>query len=203
MRTIRTRHLLNVAALAVLTLSAAACSTTPPTRFYALTPVAAAEPPPSPDRTLSIGVEPVALPGYLDRPQIVTRSTPVQIDLADLDQWAEPFGGMVTETLAESLYLLAPAKSVTTLPRRHDIMLDRIVEVVVRRFDVDAGSAAVLEAEWRIFNSKDEQIADSRFRTQSPVSASADYQAMVRAMSECLGILAQESAQGLAATASR
>ncbi|HXV26230.1 MAG TPA: PqiC family protein [Alphaproteobacteria bacterium] len=200
MTRIRPRIVIASAILVALSLAIAACAATPPTRFYALTPVAGAESPPSPDRALAVGLEPVDLPGYLDRPQIVTRSTPVQIDLADLDHWAEPLDGMVTQTLAESLFRLAPAQSVVVLPRQHGTRLDRIVEVTVRRFDVDAGSSAVLEAEWRIFDSDDQQIAGSRFRTQSPVSAAGDYQAMVRAMSDSLGLLAQEIAQGLTAT---
>ena len=201
MKPIRARPLLGVLGLLALMLSATGCSGTPPTRFYTLTPAEAAAPAPASGRKLAIGLEPVVLPGYLNRPQIVSRATPTQIDLGEFDYWAEPLDGMVTQVLAESIFRLAPAKTIVTLPQQRETRLDRVIDVVVRRFDCDAGAMAVLEADWRIFDRNDRQIAGNRFQAQSPVSGSDDYPAMVRGMSHSLGLLAEAIAQGLAATA--
>ncbi len=184
---------------AILALAAAACTQTPPTRFYVLTP-AAADAAAVSSRTLVVGLEPVDLPGYLNRPQIVTRAAPVRHELGELDQWAEPLDAMVTRVLAESIYRLAPARSVQILPRRRGDPPERIVEVSVRRFDVDAAASAVLEADWAIFEGEDRRLAGSRFQAEVPVPASGDHQAMVGAMSECLDLLAREIAQALAAS---
>jgi uncharacterized protein len=200
MKSMCTRPLLAEIGLLALLLSTAACGT-PPTRFYTLMPVEAAAPELVSGRKLVVGLEPVVVPAYLDRPQIVTRSSPTQIKLGEFDLWAEPLGGMTTQVLAESIFRLAPVKTIMTLPQQREMRLDRVVDVVVRRFDCDAGSMAMLEADWRIFDRNDRQIAGSRFQAQSPISGSDDYSAMVSGMSHSLGLLAQEIAEVLATTA--
>jgi uncharacterized protein len=183
-------------------LTAAACSSNAPTRFYALTPIAAAKPASVLDRKLTLGLETVVIPGYLDRPQIVTRETPERFVLGEFDQWAEPFQGLVTRTLAEDLYQRTNAKEVTILPQSRGTPLDRVVEVVVLRFDAEGG-AVILKADWSIFDRNEKELAGGRFETQSPVSSSGDYAMIVAAMSEALGRLAQEIAQAAAAKAPR
>src|SRR5439155_26823831 len=116
-------------------LVASSCgSVTAPTRFYALTSTAGSSSIPTTDRKLVIGLDPVVIPGYLDRPQIVTRASSARFMLGEFDQWAEPFHGMVTRILAEDLYQLANAKEVTLLPHTHETRLDRFVEVSIPRF---------------------------------------------------------------------
>jgi len=130
----------------MLVLAVSACSLrTAPTRFYALTPVAASNSSAPSDRKLAVGLEPVVIPGYLDRPQIVTRATPDRFTLGEFDQWAEPFHGLVTRILAEDLYQSTDAKEVSVLPQTRDTRLDRVVDVVILRFDAE-GSAVVLNA---------------------------------------------------------
>jgi len=61
---------------------------TPPTRFYVLPVLTGAETAAlssgvKPD--LTIGVGPVTLPPYLDRPQIVTRASRAKLELGEFD----------------------------------------------------------------------------------------------------------------------
>ena len=58
--------------------AAAGCATSPPSRFYLLTPIAqegSASGASTTDQRIAIGVGPVDLPDYLNRPQIVTRES--------------------------------------------------------------------------------------------------------------------------------
>ncbi|MDH5298187.1 MAG: PqiC family protein, partial [Desulfobulbaceae bacterium] len=52
---------------------------------------------------LVIGIGPVGLPEYLDRPQIVTRLTPNRLHLAHNHRWAEPLGQNIARVLGENL----------------------------------------------------------------------------------------------------
>ena len=64
-----------------------------PTHFYVLTPLTRADrlQPITGDKLeLALGVGPVTLPSYLDRPQIVTRLESNRLDMAEFEQWAEP-----------------------------------------------------------------------------------------------------------------
>jgi uncharacterized lipoprotein YmbA len=77
-----------------------------PSRFYLLSaqpsaettlPIALAEP------HLAIGLGPIAFPKYLDRPQIVTRTSPYELNFAEFERWSEPLDTNFSRILAENL----------------------------------------------------------------------------------------------------
>jgi len=70
--------------LAIAVLAAGCLGGSAPTRFYVLAPVDGAAV--AGERPLAIGVGPVSLAGYLDRPQIVTRPAADKIDIGEFDQ---------------------------------------------------------------------------------------------------------------------
>jgi uncharacterized lipoprotein YmbA len=153
----------SLAILAVLAaaLTLAGCANGQPTRFYTLSALADA-----PGGTLranlpelTVGVGPVTLPPYLDRPQLVTRVGGNRMVLADFDSWVEPMPGMFARVLAENLALLLGTDDVLMLPQRRDFALDRQVEVDVTRFDVDAAGNAVLDARWWVYGRRREAAA--------------------------------------------
>lgn len=99
---------------------------------------------------LSIGIESVTLPGYLDRPQIVTRVSDNQIELAETDRWAEPLSSNLVRTLEESLARLLPGSSYVAYPWYPADAPDYVIGVQVRRFEADAAGAVVLHAIWTL-----------------------------------------------------
>ena len=99
--------------LALATIAAgllfAGCAATTPTRFYTLSSLVAAPGEASQGLPhLAIGVGPVTLPEYLNRPQIVTRVGSNRIALADFESWAEPLDGLFARILTENS--VAPAR---------------------------------------------------------------------------------------------
>ena len=91
------------------------CASTPPSRFYVLSPLQGDHRQAKADDTCAaISVGPVELPDYVDRSQIVTRISPNKLYLAEFDQWAEPLkeSDMVSSGKPAVPYLL-----VTSLPR--------------------------------------------------------------------------------------
>ena len=90
------RHLLPqlvVILLGVCLMVFSACASNPPSRFYIVTPMSDAEmthPSRTNEHDLIIGLGPITLPLYLDRSQIVTRTSLARLKLAKFDQWAAP-----------------------------------------------------------------------------------------------------------------
>lgn len=126
---------------------AAGCAGSPPTRFYVLTPVAgmeASDPAVPVKDGIAVGIRRVALPDYLDRPQIVTRSSPNTLDLAEFDRWAAPLGEAFPRMLAENLAGMIPSDRVTVFPWLRSVQPDYEVTVEVTRFE---GGSAV-SARW-------------------------------------------------------
>ena len=100
---------------------------------------------------LVIGLGPLTLPHYLDRPDIVTRAGANQMRLGDFSQWAEPLEPLLARIMAEDLYALTGADDVIPIPQRGDLPLDRVVEVDVARFDADEAGEVRLDARWRVY----------------------------------------------------
>ena len=90
-----------VATLALVAALAAGCSSAPTTRYYVVTPLAAAAAAPVPGP--SVVVAGVRLPQYLERPQLVTRSGDSQLELQEFHQWGGNLAKDLTRVLAAHL----------------------------------------------------------------------------------------------------
>ena len=143
-------------------------------------PVAAAE------RGMAIGIGPVTLPKYLDRPQIVTFTSPYALNVAEFDRWAEPLESTFVRVLAENLALLLPTARVVVSPWPGSTPLDYQVTVEVSDFSGQLGGESSLMARWSLFRGEgQEALVSRRSRFKAPAGAPG-YEAMVAAMSQTL-----------------
>lgn len=142
-----------------------------------------------------LGIGPISLPGYLDRPQIVVRLSENEIALAESDRWAEPLRDNVARTLEEDLATLLPASSYVEYPWYASAAPDYGVAVEVRRFEVDARGAVVLDATWRITAAGD--LIESRATVINELSGGPERTATVAAQSRALAELGREIAAGV------
>jgi uncharacterized lipoprotein YmbA len=188
---------LTVAACALL----AACGGTTPTHFYTLSSLMAApgEAMPAAAKNLTLGVGPVTLPQYLNRPQIVTRDGSNRMILADFDSWIEPIDGLFARTLAEDLSLLLGTDEVVQLPERRPVRLDYRVAVDVTRFDVDSSGNAVLDARWQLSRDDDERLLRAARSTVVEPVKPGDQAAAAQGLSRALGAMSRQIAAAIAA----
>jgi uncharacterized lipoprotein YmbA len=189
----RLSHCLAAAMLLLL----AACGGTPPTQFYTLSNM---QLPPRDAVTpkTTVGVGPVALPEYLDRPQIVTRASGNRMMLADFSSWVEPIKGMFTRVLVQNLSSLLATENVVALPQRRPTPLDYQVEVDVIRFDADLKSRAVLDANWKVYGKNgDRLLEEGRSTIVEPAAEPDSYEAVVAALSSALGQMSSAIASAI------
>ena len=147
-----------------------------------------------------IGLGPLTIPQYLDRPDIVTREGANQMRLAEFDKWAESLEPLLTRIMAEDLYSLLDASDVIPIPQRGDVALDRVVEVDINRFDADASGQVVLDARWRIYKGDNETLlASGRSMITEQGPPVPGYDGIVAAMSRALGRASKEIAQAISA----
>ncbi len=136
----------------VFTVGLGACAPfqrTPEARFYVLQ--ALVEPPAAPVAAgRLVGILPVGLPGYLDRPQLVTEMAADQLRVDEYARWAEPMPAAVTRTLAENLASLLPESRVVRYPwPPGESMLCR-VSVELRALAAQADGRVRLEGRWAL-----------------------------------------------------
>jgi len=174
--------------------------TTAPSRFYVLS--ATSHPSeqsrvPTAERCLAIGIGPVEVAQYLDRPQIVTRLSPNELKLGEFDKWAEPLKDTVSRVLAENLSNLLCTDPIAVFPWRGATRIDYRVEVEVLLLDGKLGGNASLLARWAIFDEeRRDMLLNGTSRIDEPTDG-PDYKALVSAQSRALGALSKEIAEGI------
>jgi uncharacterized protein len=180
-----------------------ACASAP-SRFYLLNTLSTSETIKGPGAAQGpvIGVGPITLPKYLDRPQIVTRVGRNQLALSEFDRWAEPLQDNVLRVLAEHLACLVPTEQVLRQACPRSATLDYQVTVDMRQFDGSLGGESRLLALWSVLDGAELPLLSQRAFLNVPVGW-GDYDAMVAAMSELLARLSRDIAVAIQRLASR
>ncbi|MBS1138077.1 MAG: hypothetical protein H6R11_2031, partial [Proteobacteria bacterium] len=111
-----TRYGIAMAALCVA--AAAGCGSTPKAHFYTLSAVPAAAGATAPSATAGYGVAvgPITVPEAVDRPQIVVRLSPSQVEISELHRWAAPLKSEIPRVIAEHLTRLLDTARVWAYP---------------------------------------------------------------------------------------
>jgi len=190
--------LLVILVLSILTVSG--CSTGPPARLYVLTSLSRAEsvPPATGGRELSIGIGPVELPQYVNRPQIVTGQQSSELQSAASAQWAEPLQDGFTRVLAENLSLLLATDRVAIFPWKTFAPEYQVV-VEVTHFLGQTGGAVSLVALWSILNKDGREALVSKKSSFRESTGSSEYEALAAAMSRTVAALSRDIATALLA----
>ena len=177
-------------------------TTSPGTTLYLLEPVADAAGTALPDN-YSLGVGPISIPRYLNRPHIVTRQGANVVAADEFHQWAEPLQDGVAQVMNENLAAMTGAVHVHTFPWKRSIAVDAQVAVKVFRFDADADNMVTLIAQWFIYGDQGKTLIQEQRSTFTREAEGTGYGPMVSAMSEVLGDLASEISGALAEHASK
>jgi uncharacterized lipoprotein YmbA len=180
-----------------------ACASTP-SRFYILNTLPASEtvPAAAAEQGPVIGVGTITFPKYLDRPQIVTRASRHQLNLAEFDRWAEPLQENVSRVLAENLALLIPTDQILLQPWPRSATLDYQVQVEVLHFDGWLGGESALVARWSLLDQAEKELVSRKIHLHTPTGG-RDYEAMVLAMNQLLETLSRDIASTVQRLAAR
>lgn len=188
----------------------AACTTSPPTRLHLLA-VEPEGPLEGVRRTppIGLGVGPLEVVDYLERPEIVTRRGRTSLALAELDRWGERFEVMFARVLRESLARLLATDAVVELPSDREVQPELRLTLQLLRFEADETGEVGLEARWQLFaRTGDRPLRLERTLVRVPVAAQGrpagiaeapGMEAVVAAMSRALGELAHKLATAILA----
>jgi uncharacterized lipoprotein YmbA len=184
-----------VALLALAACFSACAGKSASSKFYVLSPLP--QPVLSAAEGTVIGVFPVSMPDYLDRPQIVTRVSENEIKLDEFSRWAEPLKDSFTRALVQNLStLLNTAKVIkTTQSTGSLISLQVVVEVV--QFDGTLGGEVVLIAKWGLFEPDGKRLLMGKGSTFKEPTGAATYEALVAAESKAVAALSREIAEAI------
>jgi hypothetical protein len=187
-----------LAALSVAAVALAGCGITSesaPTYYYLLDPID-----PAAEReaggAVRLALEPVEIPGYLDRQALVTRGTSNELEVASFHQWAEPLNANITRVLAENLRLLLEQTDVVQLPSRTG-GFNAELQVEFVRFERTAEGPVTLVARWVVLDGRSQQELASRRAVVTQAPEGTGPEATVAAMDRALAQLSRRIADHL------
>jgi uncharacterized lipoprotein YmbA len=174
----------------------AGCASSPPSRFYTLNSLAVTEgkQPAANVKPVSIGVLPVEVPDYLDRPQIVTRYGANQLKYASFDRWAGSLSDNMSTVLAENLAALLGTGQVFVNPG-HAEKTDLAVLMRVIRLDCMPGDQVLLKAQWTVFTEPDYKSMATGVSNITEKLRDNQFDSIAAALSRALGRVSRDIAE--------
>ena len=172
-----------------------------PTQFYLLQPLS-----PSMEEQgavagegIVLGIGPVRVRDYLNRPQIVTRTRTNEITIHEFHYWGEHLSTNFTAILAQNLSVLLSTDRILIYPYRskQELPLEYQVVVDVIRFDGEPGVEATLLDQYDILEFKEnekKQIVTKQQSFSKPL-ANKSFETLVAVMSELVGDLSRDIAE--------
>jgi uncharacterized lipoprotein YmbA len=142
-----------------------------------------------------IGLGPIRIPEYLNRPQMIVAITDNQYRLSEDHRWAERLDQNISLALFKALPRQLGTDRIVRYPWPQRQVVDYQVGIDILEFNVDASGQSRLIAQWFV-KRKDKPTIDKRSIYQFPASTT-DHAAMVKAQSQCLTKLGQEISETL------
>ena len=159
-----------------------------------------------PERSLTgsspaIAVSRPSLPSYLDRQQLVSRTTTGELQMNSYHLWAEPLDASLSRVTAANLARLT--NSLNIQPVENFVTLDyqSLLEIRVSRFETDATGEVVLDCTWKLQPVVGRVAATHSFSTRvtpaGPLVTTGPQTGRIKAMNEALARLARDIAGAL------
>jgi len=193
----RAHGLLACAVVALLLTGCLGPGTTRNTRLFVLNATATHAAANGDPIGLRLGIGRISLPEFLNRPQIVTRTSANRVRMADFSQWAEPLEKGIPRVLSENLARLTGTDQVSVYPWPTQIEIDLMLEIAIIRFEGDADGAVSLGARWRLVRPDGSEASPLQGSSYADSAADRSTEALVAAMSRTLASLSRDIATAI------
>jgi uncharacterized lipoprotein YmbA len=173
-------------------------SITPSVSYYFLNPLTDTSMSPADadgNRSKTIGVNPIELPGYLNRVQMVQRTGPNQLEVSSRHRWADFPDRMIQRVLGENLQMLMADARVYSAPWPAGLKPDITVDVIFLELIGTTDKKMLLSAVWTITGSGDPSL--SHRTTLSETITGAGFDDLAAAHSRVLEVLCRKVADTL------
>ncbi len=176
------------------------CTSSPPTRFYTLSSLHDGGKnlkESTFDQDFIVGVGPIKFAEYLDRAEIVKRSSNNKITCSKFDVWAGSLAEDFSRVLIENLTFLLSTEKVIVYPRPGSASARYRVVMDVIRFEGSPRGEVSLIARWAILEGNEKKLVYVRRSSITEPSGGEGYEPMVAAYSRALEKLSREVAEAI------
>lgn len=146
---------------------------------------------------LLVGIGPLEMPAYLDRPQIITRSNPNRLNLSEFDNWAEPLQETFSRLVVTHISTFLDPKVALVFPWRGSFELDYQIQVEIIQMDNNQSGDALMIARWAILTKSKEVLLSAQTKSYTEKTDINDFEAFAAAHSKNIESLCRDIAQGI------
>ena len=144
-----------------------------------------------------IGVGPVSLPAYLNRPNLVFKQSSNLLAVSESHRWAGDLEDNISSVLAINLGRRLGTGNVRTYPWASDKELRYQISVDIRQLHGTAEGDAYLEASWRVYSLPSRAMVTSRSWSGTEPLKKDGYEELAAAESRLLDRLSAQISKGL------
>lgn len=145
-----------------------------------------------------IGIGPVEIPEYQNRPQIVTQDKNGMLVFAQFERWGESLDTGLARLILENLTLMLPQAEFQIFPCDFTIPLDYQVLVNVVQLESQLDKELSLVAQWTIIDSKTKTMLITKRSEFHQEINPHTYSGLTQALSRAGALLSNEIAENLA-----
>ncbi len=177
------------------------CATSQPTRLFVLNSLENSQKellkPCQNGKIFTLAINPISLPHYLDRPQIMTKVNDNEFKLSELNVWAEPLKDTLTRVIAQNLSSV-PCADIVTMPKALSKQVTYRLYAEVIRLDGTLGGQALSDVRWSITEEQTKKVLINKVSKYKEPVPSHDYHALVNAYNRIIDSFSLEIADSLA-----
>lgn len=175
----------------------AACATSPPSNFYALSAQVAPASNSAVEqvcRDAVVSVGPVVLPEFLLRPQIVTRASANRLEFDEFHRWAGNLDANFERVLLRNLSIMLGTEQVIDYLDADKHKPQYKIQITVDQFDGKLGGDVTLTAGWTLIDTRSGVRAQAHREEIHEVATDSHYESLVSAESAALATFSRKIA---------
>lgn len=145
----------------------------------------------------NIGIGPVKIPEYLQRPQIVRQKSANTLEINEFHRWGDSLEAQITSVLAQNLSTLLDTPGISTYPWKKPLSPTIQISIDFSHFHGSPAGSAKVEAIWRIINTKNDTILLTKKTSLLEPGENSGHEALVKALNMALDKLSREIASAV------
>ena len=146
------------------------------------------------ENKIAIGIGPVKVAKYLERPEIVTLDNQNQLQFAEFDRWADSLQNQIPVILMENISILLKTDQISLYPWRTNVPMNYQIIVEIIKLNTVSNGNVELVARWNIFSKNAKRIISMRKTTIQESIKLQGYNGAVIAQSKLLAKLSYQIA---------
>lgn len=142
-------------------------------------------------KQVTLGIGPIQLPPYLDRPQMIRRTSANKVLIFETHRWEIPLDESISKVIQSDFAKLTPANHFIDFPWYRSTPVKWQLILTINRFDADITGKCILEADWKLLDARRNTIASGAELLEKQIKK-LDQEKVVAAMRKLLWQLNQK-----------